>query len=211
MPTRARGNVYTLRQIIDLFKEIFEIAKGSNEHLAHVEFYQEYPQGTTPEELTLPAITVRVANRTPTMEKKQRRRDEQHDPNNPGYIIITDGQWYDNDIRFDVWSRSNKQADYIADEFERFVKFHTGILMERGLQNIYYDGMETDETVNWRDTVTHRIVKYKLRTEEITIIPTKTLEQINILIDFKRYEKDKVTVNRSDVLVITLDEDATKD
>ncbi len=218
---KASGNVYTLRELANLFKEMFDIVKGSNDVLNGVEFYQEYPQGTPPEDLKLPAITFRLGDRKPIearanvftphyrhrpAEIKPRYREDFPDPNNPGYVIVINGQIYQNEVRFDVWSTSNRQADIIADEFERFIKNYTGILMNRGIQQIIYSGMKTDEAVNWRDTVTHRIITYELRTEEITVISSKTIEEINFNIEVKTGQKKKDYRIADDDSMIDLEE-----
>ncbi len=204
--TKSTGNTYTLTQIARLLKDMFDFYKRGNDTLKHVEFYQEYPYGTNPEDLNLPAITYRIDRRDPSGENtfgsanrglreiKPRQRETIPDPNNPKYVLTISAQRYECTVQFDVWATTNLTADEVADEFERFMKTIQGILMDYGIQNIYYRGLKTDEIVTWKDQVTHRIIQYLFLTEDIYIISDKTIEDIRIYVNDQ--EKNYPTYTR---------------
>ncbi len=200
--TKASSNVYTLKQIVDLLGRIFDFYKRSDDTLRDVTFYQEYPQGTSPEDLELPSITFRIKQRDPSGENsfgsankglreiKPRQRESTPDENHPGYTINILAQRYECIVQFDVWATTNLTADTVADAFERFMKTVQGILMDEGLQNIYYRGLKTDAMVTWKDQVTHRIIEYLFLTEDIYHISEKEIEDIIIHIkDIKVHTK----------------------
>jgi len=196
-PTKASEGIYRPSGIARLLKEMFDFYKNSNQILQGVEFYQEYPQGTSPEDLKLPAITFHLERKDPSGENtfgaankglkeiKPRHREAVDDPNNPSYKLEFWGQRYELIVQFDVWATTNITADEVAHELEQFIHTVQGILMDRGIQNIYFRGSKIDKMVKWKDQVTHRTIEYLFLIEQVFRRSEKTIEEIRSHIEIR--------------------------
>ncbi len=178
--TKSSGNISKLTELVELLDKTFDLAKRGYTYLRDVKFYQEYPQGTKPEDLRLPAITYRIDEKNPTQEKRPRHREQLPNESMDDHTISISGQTYDCLVVFDVWGTGNREVDEIADQFEEFMTTFTGIFMEAGVGKITYRGLKTDDLVNWKDQVTHRIIRYSVTLESIYVTSQKNIEEIRI-------------------------------
>lgn len=182
MRLKSEEASFTFIEVGKLVEKAFNLYKNSVPTLKDVTFYREYPLGTDPKKLQLPAVTYRIENKR-TMagaEIKPRQREQITDPNNEGYILQIKGKRYDGSVRFDIWSNQNFQADDIADEFEKFIDAFVGYFKEQGLVQIIYEGSYNSTAEDYRDSLIHIYVKYRIVLEQQYIISTKTIEDIKI-------------------------------
>lgn len=143
----------------------------------------------------LEEITFSIARREPggvgqgppfAQEHKNLRpflREEGDDIDNPGYKRAVLGQWFDNIICLTCWARKSWQAEKRALWLERVIDEYTWYLTMKGISRIFYQGRDADQM---REVKGNRIygkaLKYYVRTERLTYVSTKTLEELVIKI-----------------------------
>lgn len=106
-------------------------------------------------------------------------REEIDDVDNPGYKVLIFGYWYDNLIRFTIYARTHKEADDRAMWFEKLMTSYLWFFRYSGVQRVLYYG-RGEEIVKEYDgfKMFGRTIDFFVRTEEITTISEKTIEQI---------------------------------
>ena len=203
--TKFDNNISTIRELGDLLEQIFDVAKGGYQELKNVTFYKAYPSGTKPDDLIHPCITYGIKRKTPMVNPKgltartseedlrtstrvssgnlggyrrPQQMEEFPDPENEGHTITISMQRHVYNIRFDVWTTSNEVADIITEEFEEFMHTYTGILMNRGISKLIYAGTESDEIMDWKDELIHRIIKFEVIMENIYVTSSKNIEEV---------------------------------
>lgn len=105
-------------------------------------------------------------------------REHREDPDNPGYRVAVLGKWYDNAVRFTCWAQTNKEAIQRAFWFESFMEKYSWFFAANGVPRIIF--MEQQEQVidNDGNKIYGRSLVYYVKTEEITLISEKELEEI---------------------------------
>lgn len=103
------------------------------------------------------------------------------DPDVPGCKIYTLGQWFDNEIRFRIYARTNKIANARALWFEDFIDNWTWLFKANGLQEILYLGRADDRiTAPENKKISERTLSYYIRTEKIKNIREHVLRSLNV-------------------------------
>jgi len=117
----------------------------------------------------------------PPTEIKPRIREYYPDEKHPGCHIMVSGQWYDNLIQFDCWSKFNNSADDLIEWFEDFMYKYTWVWKKNGVNEILYWMRNVDtESVKFRNDLAVRTVIYYFRTEKIVTVKEYDLKQIDI-------------------------------
>lgn len=115
----------------------------------------------------------------------------------PGVYYDVYSHIMDNMIQFDCWSSTGRQADTLAAWFKYFMEFMKGPIMKQGFQKISFweRGIDKDVT-SWRDDIAVRSLTYLVKTEEMYIVPTSLITQINadiqVTTSFNQQEADFV-------------------
>jgi len=112
-------------------------------------------------------------------------REHRIDPDNPGYRIAVFGKWFDNLIRFTCWAQTNKEAIQRAFWFEDFMEKYSWFFVASGVPRVIF--MEQEEQVidNDGNKIYGRSLVYFVKTEEITEISEKELEEIVITLSLE--------------------------
>ena len=78
----------------------------------------------------------------------------------------TYGQWRDNRIRLDFWTRDNKDSELFREWFDHFIMKYFWIIEANGLDKFMWTGDLMAETATrWRTNIVHRSSVYEFRTE----------------------------------------------
>ena len=111
-------------------------------------------------------------------------------------IIMKKGQWMDNLIQFDLWTKDNSSAEDLAEWFKSFMQEYEGIFIERGIQKILFWERLRDETIlKWRNGLVNRSLQWYVRTEEIVTRNIPKIREINIYL--KKLEEQYLTLREA--------------
>ena len=113
------------------------------------------------------------------------------DPQVPRYKIWELGQMFDNEIRFIMWSRTNKEGNTMALWFEDFMIQNMWLFRSRGVNQILYSNREADISIEDKRLV-GRPLCYYVRTEKITQVREKVLEELCINISVSFYDTEQI-------------------
>lgn len=117
----------------------------------------------------------------PPTEIKPRIRQYVVDPDHVDCHVMVLGQWYDNLIQFDVWSKYNNRVDNLIEWFEDFMYKYTWVWKKNGVNEILYWMRTIDEEVSkFRNDLAARSVLYYFKTEKIVTIKEYDLKQIDL-------------------------------
>jgi len=120
----------------------------------------------------------------PPTEIKPRIRETRVDPDHPGCHIVVMGQWFDNLVQFDVWSKYNNRADELIEWFEDFMYKYTWVWKKNGVNEILYWMRTTDEeSSKWRNDLAVRTVIYYFKTEKIVSLKEYDFRQIDLYLE----------------------------
>lgn len=107
-------------------------------------------------------------------------RENKKDPENPGYRIAIMGKWYDNLIKFTCWAQTNKEAIERAFWFEEFMEKYTWFFVASGVPRVLFWEQKEETIDNNGNKLYGRSLTYYVKTEDISTISEKELEEIAI-------------------------------
>jgi hypothetical protein len=138
----------------------------------------------------------------PPTEIKPRVRESREDTDHPGCHVIITGQWFDNLIQFDCWSKFNNRADDLVEWFEDFMYKYTWVWKKNGVNEILYWMRNIDtESSRWRNDLAVRTVTYYFRTEKIVTIKEYDFRQIDLYLGLDNvYPSGYIGVNMEYVI-----------
>jgi hypothetical protein len=203
------GQTYTIAEIVDekgkviRFNATSAIAPVLNDVLALEEkntvnfesaysrYYQDRPVAEWRD-----TIIFRVKRREPgtigkhpfdpPTEIKPRVREYRVDPDHPDCHVMILGQWFDNLIQFDCWSKFNNRADELIEWFEDFMYKYTWVWKKNGVNELLYWMRTVDEEVSkFRNDLAARTVLYYFRTEKIVTIQEFDFKQIDLYLELE--------------------------
>jgi len=117
----------------------------------------------------------KVKNRRPIL------REEIDDPENPGYRKATLGYFYDNVMRITCWARTNKVANELGLWFEGLMEDYLWWFRYSGVNRILFQDRGPDMVEDIKGIRLYgRPIDYFVRTERLTVVSQKKLEQILI-------------------------------
>jgi hypothetical protein len=112
-------------------------------------------------------------------------REEIDDPENPGYKRAILGYFHDNEIKFTVFARTNKVANAKALWFEEIMQEYSWYFTSHGVARLFFlkrgaDLVSTPGGDSSGQKLYGRPLYFYLRTETLTTISQKTLQQISV-------------------------------
>lgn len=108
-------------------------------------------------------------------------REEIDDEDNPGYKKLVFGYFYDNLVRFTCYGRTHKEVDDRAIWLEKVMNNYLWFFRYSGLNRVLYMGRGSEIEKEYDGFTIHgRQVDYFVKTEEITIVSEKEIEQLVI-------------------------------
>ena len=182
-PTRCTMNY---REFIDSIYVLMQMVWGEEWGT----FVMARPTHSDAENVSMPQITYNLLKRQPgVVGKEVREIKPRHRETVKGISTLTGepttinvkGQVMDCIVEFAVYAQNNKEALVWTDRFKDLMSTYKGILMEKGLQNMWYlEDTDRNENENLKDKVSSRKVVYQVRIEEVTHEEVETLKHINV-------------------------------
>lgn len=95
------------------------------------------------------------------------------------------GQTFDHLVQYNIWSKSNYEAERLTEWFEvELMEAYRGLFREAGVNNILFDRRVRDDTIQQMKNGYHvRSVLYYVRTERIKLENVLPIERIDVKID----------------------------
>lgn len=114
-------------------------------------------------------------------------REYKNDPDNPGYRIAVYGKWYDNLVKFTCWASTNAEAIRRSFWFEEFMEKYTWFFVISGVPRVLFMSQEEEVTVdNDGNKLYGRSLIYYVKTEKITTVSEKQLEEIYVSLSVEK-------------------------
>ncbi|CDQ41815.1 hypothetical protein [Virgibacillus salexigens] len=130
-------------------------------------------------------ITYRTKERMPLEEFKEKfgprhRSLTRHDLRSNEFIE-TKGQVQRVMVGFDIYSKSDEEADRIMEEFESFILQYSSFFKKKGIQQIFFFKQEEDENyTEFNASYAKRPLIYEMHFENITYHFLNQIEQLAI-------------------------------
>lgn len=151
-------------------------------------FCEAFPNGREPNNVKLPAITYTLKQMQPgiigkqgTREIKPRHRGTfRQDVNGVGpRVVEVFGRVFDCEVIFEVWEENNTKATNLATKFMDFMDMYTGYIKSQGVKEIIFQNYSNDmESGQWRDNIVCRSLKYYVRLEHLSEMPSDVIEKV---------------------------------
>lgn len=115
-------------------------------------------------------------------------RKDIDDPAEKLRYFKSEGQWYDNLVQFDLWTKTNYEAEEFIEWFENFLDKYRGMFKELGMQEmLYYRRVRDDSIIKWKNKLTVRSLIYYFRTEKLKITEIRPIKRINVTTNLMHY------------------------
>jgi hypothetical protein len=188
---RTPGAAKSLQELPGLLKTVIDTREDKSQiaEIEKVYFTTEEPDA----EQHLETITFSVVKNVPggygqgspfDQAYKNLRpflREEQTDPDNPGYMRATFGKFYDSLIRLTCWARTSWQSEMRAAWLEETVEQYTWWLTMQGISRIYFWSRGADEMKDVKgNKIYGKPLDFYVKTEKISHVSEKTLEELVI-------------------------------
>ena len=190
-PTRTPGASKDIIEVTELIEQAirdyekrFKTTKESE-----VEVVFERPEKVFEKE----TISISFASRSPGMFAQGRPQENKvknlrpvlrqvvDDPDNPGYKRAILGYYYDNIIRITAWARTNKVANKRAIWLENLMEEYNWWFVYSGVNRIIYEGWQSPVFLDINNNLYFgRPIDFYVRTEKLTNVSQKTLEEIQL-------------------------------
>lgn len=144
-----------------------------------------------------PIITHKIELKEPGLvgnnrEIKPRLRYSGKTDNGKTYNVW--GQWFDYEVRFDIWGSTGEEADKIVEQFEQLMLQYLGYFQKKGVSKVFFKRQINDEGTNqWRVDLMNRTLIYHVRLDETKVTLVDNIETIDIAPYIYPYLIDKIT------------------
>jgi len=96
-------------------------------------------------------------------------------------LVQVHGQFFDNLVQYNIWSRSNREAEDMVEWFEELMLTYTGLFREAGIVQMWFDRRVRDVTlVQNIKGYQVRSVLYYIRTERISLNTGSPIKRIDL-------------------------------
>ena len=124
----------------------------------------------------------------PTKELTPRFREQIDDDENPGYKKAAFGQWFDSVIQLSCWAPTSRRAEELAGWVISTIKEYNWWLAMQGINRFLFWGRQKDKVEEVKGNKFYvKPLEFFVRTEDITIISEKKMEDILISISIEQY------------------------
>lgn len=192
----ADDNIDDVEQLADILKKLCNAAWGAD----WGELSPDLKRGENSSEIILPQITVDintrdVAENMSGLKPKLIDVVEEIDPNGnkTGDAFLIYRQWFDCNIEFNFYGRTNKEARQLQKKFENLLTVYTGYLKRQGISEMFFEReVSPKSSLNYDESTPMRCIYYYIRFESIMPIRQSLINSINVEIGANELSTDKV-------------------
>jgi len=111
-------------------------------------------------------------------------------------MLKISAQVFDNLVQYNIWSKSNYEAETMTEWFEEFMDSYTGMFREAGIVQLLFNRRVRDEALfNMKNGYHARSVLYYVRTERVSVESISPIKRINLDVDVSTLLKNVDSLN----------------
>jgi hypothetical protein len=111
-------------------------------------------------------------------------------------LLKMTAQVFDNLVQYNIWSKSNYEAETMIEWFEEFMGNYTGMFREAGIVQLLFNRRVRDETLfNMKNGYHARSVLYYVRTERVSVESISPIKRINLNVSTQQLLKSVDNLN----------------
>ena len=192
----ADNNIDDVEQLADILKKLCNAAWGSD----WGELSPDLKKGESSSEIILPQITIDINTRDiaekigglkPKLIDIVNELDANEEDTGDAFLVYR--QWFDCNVEFNFYGRTNKEARQLQKKFENLITVYTGYLKRQGISEIFFERETSPKTsLNYDESTPMRSIYYYIRFESIIPIRQSLINSINTEIGANKISVDKV-------------------
>lgn len=192
----ADDNIDDIEQLADILKRLCNAAWGAG----WGELSPDLKKGENSDQIVMPQITIEINSRDKAEDMgglKPKLTDIVNETdangNETGDAFLIYRQWYDCNVEFNIYGRTNKEARQIQKKFENLLSVYTGYLKRQGISEIFFQQEVSPKcSLNYDESTPMRCIFYYIRFESITPIRQSLINSINAEIGARQLSTEKV-------------------
>lgn len=192
----ADDNIDDLEQLAEILKRLCNAAWGNG----WGELSPDLKKGENSSEIIVPQIVLDINTRDiaegigglkPTLVDIIKETDENGQETGDAFLIYR--QWFDTNVEFDIYGRTNQEARQLQKKFENLLNVYTGYLKRNGISEMFFEReVSAKNSLNYNESTPMRCIYYYIRFESITPIRQSLINSINLEIGANQLDADKV-------------------
>lgn len=192
----ADDNIDDLEQLAEILKRLCNAAWGNG----WGELSPDLKKGENSSEIIVPQIVLDINTRDiaegigglkPTLVDIIKETDENGQETGDAFLIYR--QWFDTNVEFDIYGRTNREARQLQKKFENLLNVYTGYLKRNGVSEMFFEReVSAKNSLNYNESTPMRCIYYYIRFESITPIRQSLINSINLEIGANQLDADKV-------------------
>lgn len=192
----ADDNIDDLEQLAEILKRLCNAAWGNG----WGELSPDLKKGENSSEIIVPQIVLDINTRDiaegigglkPTLVDIIKETDENGQETGDAFLIYR--QWFDTNVEFDIYGRTNQEARQLQKKFENLLNVYTGYLKRNGISEMFFEReVSPKNSLNYNESTPMRCIYYYIRFESITPIRQSLINSINLEIGANQLDADKV-------------------
>ena len=192
----ADDNIDDVEQLADILKRLCNAAWGHG----WGELSPDLKKGENSDNIILPQITIDINTREsaenigtfkPKLIDIVKELDSNNEETGDAFLIYR--QWYDCNIEFNFYGRTNKEARQLQKRFENLLTVYTGYLKRQGISEMFFEQeVSPKSSLNYDESTPMRCIYYYIRFESIIPIRQSLINNINVEIGANQINTDKV-------------------
>lgn len=192
----ADDNIDDVEQLANILKRLCNAAWGAD----WGELSPDLKKGEDSSSIILPQITVEINTRDiaenigglkPLLVDVIKETDELGNETGDAFLMYR--QWFDCNVEFNIYGKTNKQARELQKKFENLLMVYTGYLKRQGVSEMFFEReVSPKNSLNYDESVPMRCIYYYIRFESITPIRQSLINSINAEIGASQLSTEKV-------------------
>ena len=192
----ADDNIDDLEHLAEILKRLCNAAWGQE----WGELSPDLKKGENSSEIIVPQITLDINTRDiaegigglkPILIDVIKETDENDNETGDAFLIYR--QWYETNVEFNIYGRTNQEARQLQKRFENLLNVYTGYLKRQGISEIFFEReVSAKFSLNYKESVPMRCIYYYIRFESIIPIRQSLINSINLEIGANQIDTEKV-------------------
>jgi hypothetical protein len=192
----ADDNIDDVEQLADILKKLCNAAWGAD----WGELSPDLKKGENSDDIVLPQITIDINTRDiaeniggikPKLVDIVNEVDANNNETGDAFLIYR--QWFDCNMEFNFYGRTNKEARQLQKKFENLLTVYTGYLKRQGISEMFFEReVSPKSSLNYDESTPMRCIYYYIRFESIMPIRQSLINSINAEIGANQLSTDKV-------------------